>query len=159
MMRGMDIQPASIDQVIRGRTGRVHHVEADVGGVAAELARIDPSLVLRFHEHSEHWSVVGRDARGEEYLVTTCEGLGPRRTVDPRVVDRVRQAFSEGYDAAADSRATNDRVRDAARRLTEERLGKLAEEVAFDVLAESGGLHDRIFVPASIPQGNSGEAA
>lgn len=142
----MDITPASIAQVRAGRDGRIHVVEADTANVAQQLREIDRSLVLRYHDRSDHYSViqVTDDPACPEHLVTTCNPVNGG--VDPRIVERVRKVARPEYDVGKEIDAENTRViqeqRDAATQRTDERLERAVHEAR-----RLSGQRGRVFVP------------
>lgn len=89
----MELQPASIMQVHQARNGRVVVVTDDVGSVCQQLREIDPGLRVRYSEDGGFFAVYHQDEH-KEYLVLTAQEL------DGRVVDRVREISSPGYDYA-----------------------------------------------------------
>src|SRR5690242_19431925 len=96
----MQIDPASLDQVIKGQNGRMILVEADVGNVAVQLKELDPSFVLSVSESQGHFVVSQQFPKGdgsyEEHLVLTAQEC------DQRIVDRVREIMHPGYDLGAE---------------------------------------------------------
>lgn len=141
----MDIQAASLDQIVKARSGRSYRVSADVGGIAQRIQAIDPSLVLRYHEESDHYSVVQVDpVTGVEHLVTTA--LPVNGGLDPRLVERVEKITRPDYDVVSKIAEENDRIdRENERRLTEQ-IAERAERV-YHKLRKAQGIQNRIYVP------------
>lgn len=144
----MDITPASIDQVQSSQDGRTHVVTADVGGVAQQLRELDRSLVLRYHEHTDHYSVVQMtgDPNQPEHLVTTCQPV--QGGVDPRLVDRIRQVMHADYDVVSELQRNNDQVKADAVAEREERRGAAVERAAHEFRRLAGD--KTVFVPRGI---------
>ena len=140
----MEVQPASLEQVRRGRDGRMVLVSSDVGGVAAELRRLDPTLRLKYAEAGEHWVVYRVHRQGE-----ACADDDPDRTeelvltaqeCDQRIVRRVMEihpALNNGYDFVAEvdriNREAEQRRRTQGRELVEERGERLAHAIRKDL--------------------------
>jgi hypothetical protein len=140
----VDIQAASIDQVQRGRDGKVHVVTSDAGDVAKQIREIDRSFVLRYHEHTDHWSVVQVLPDGGEQLVTTCQPVAG--TVDPRLPERVRKITQPSYDVVGEITRSNDALHARNEREFSDRVDERAEVLEYAVRRELG-IKDRIFVP------------
>ena len=143
----MRVEPASIDQLLRGRDGRVHHVSADAGGVAEELRRIHPQLILQYNELGEHFAVCFESEDGRDtYLILTA------MECDHRITDRIREIDSHGrsgYDYAKELESANQRVRDAALERFRERMGDLGERAAHAIRKDLGST-SRAFIPREV---------
>lgn len=132
----MDIQPATLTQVQRGRLGRTLFIDDDVGGIAQQLLEIDSSLRLAFSEAGGHFVVKRRTERPDgsysEQLVTTAQQL------DHRLLDRVRLVCSDHYDTAADmDRVDAQAERDRDHRFHEQ-VGPIAERLAHAIRKDLG---------------------
>lgn len=139
----MDIQPASLAQVRAGRDGRRVTIVDDVGGVAADLQRIDPSLRLRWNELGEYFVVYQVMDNGDEKLVLTALEL------DPRIVERVEQIASPLYDYGAEvERLDAQAERDSEHRF-HERVGPLGE-IAAHALRKDLEERSKIILPRSV---------
>lgn len=139
MREYVDIEPASVAQVRRGLGGHLVLIEEDVQDIARDLQRIDPSLFLFFSPDEEFW-VVMQKVGDEEQLVTTT------RDLDRRLVDRVRQVCSPGYDLIGELErleAQAERDADHARR---ESLGDGAERLAHALRKDLGLDNSRAFI-------------
>jgi hypothetical protein len=147
----VDITPASIDQVQAGIDGRTHVVTADVGGVAKQLRELDRSFVLRYHEHTDHYSVVQLtgDPDQPEHLVTTCQPVDGG--VDPRLVDRIRQIMQPDYDVVAELQRNNDQVRKTEADAAAQQRAEQLEHAAFAFRKMTGNTA-RAFVPREVPR-------
>ena len=86
----MEIPPtkADLDQVVRGKDGRLISITNDVQGIANQLSEIDPHLRLRYSESGEYFVVYWQpdgEEEGNGHLVTTAQEL------DGRLVAHVRK--------------------------------------------------------------------
>jgi hypothetical protein len=144
----VDITPASIDQVQSDRKGGVRVITADVGDVAKQLRELDRSLVLRYHEHTDHYSVVQMtgDPDSPEHLVTTCQPVAGG--VDPRLVGRIRKVIHPSYDVVGELERHNDGVRRDQEREVEEHVGDALEHAAHDFRRMTG--NRTVFVPRGV---------
>ena len=68
----MRIEPANIEQIRQAYDGVMHIIPAEAGGVAADLKRIDPGLVVRFSERGECWIVFYAHCRQHPKHDTQC---------------------------------------------------------------------------------------
>lgn len=132
----MEIEPATITQLQRARDGRLVEIEADVGGVAAQLREIDPGLRLRYAEASDIFIVYHRTSPRpgwfNEELVLTA------RQLDGRILERVRQIAARDYDFLAEL----DRIDAEADRAQEARfadqVGDAAQRLAHALRRDRG---------------------
>lgn len=157
----MQIQPAHIDQIQRGRFGKMVAIDADVGGVAADLAAIDPGLKVRFVENGPHFAVYHEEQTVDgvsTYLVLTVQAhqtaTGIWGGLDQRVVERVRQIDGwgrGGYDYPAEVEKMNARARKDARAEFQEKMGILGEQAAHALRKDRGTRYkSRTFVPRDL---------
>jgi hypothetical protein len=146
----MEVRPASIQQVIRGREGQMVTIDNDVQGVANALHEIDHHLRLRYSEAGEYWVVYFKPDEGDEgdgYLLTTAQDL------DHRLVKRVEEVYwkhrQPGYSVGEEMNA-NDAAADAEadRKFTEE-AGELYEKLAH-AMRKDLDVQSRIFVPRDV---------
>lgn len=144
----MDIAPASIDQVQSARDGRTRIVTADVGGVAKQLQELDRSFVLRYHEHTDHYSVIQMtgDPQEPEHFVTSCQPVNGG--VDPRLVDRIRQVMHPGYDVVGELERNNDQVRRDEAWARDDERGARIERAAHEFRRLAG--EKTVFVPRDV---------
>jgi hypothetical protein len=145
----MRVDPASIDQIRQGRDGRVHVIDADVGGVAEDLKRIHPGLGVRYHEASDHYSVFFESEDGTEtYLITTALQL------DHRIVDRIREIDRDGrsgYDYAKELEEGTLKARERALAAFRDRVGEHAEQAAYAIRRDMGERYKgRAFIPRAV---------
>jgi hypothetical protein len=134
-----------MDQILRARDGRMVLIDADAGGVAADLRAIDPKLKVRFAENGNppFWAVYEESEDGRTtHLVTTVQAhqtrSGTWAGLDQRVVERIRQIGHSSYDYAAEVERQNREASQAAKRRFEEQTGPLAEQAAFAIRKDLG---------------------
>lgn len=121
----MQIQPASIEQITKGRNGMRVRISSDVGNIAKDLANIDPDLELHANETGGYYEVrCKHPVSGKSYLVTTALDL------DQRIVDSIRKMRDPQYDFIKES----DQIEKAAKKELEhqrkEKVGEAGEKLA-----------------------------
>ena len=137
----MRIEPASVDQIRLGSTGRIVEISKDAGGVADDLKKIDPHLKVRFAENGQppFWAVYWEsDDQRSTYLVTTAKAYQGRTGIwtglDGRLVERIRQIDPQnGYDYASELERQNRAAAKAKKQALEEKMGPLHEQAAHAV--------------------------
>jgi hypothetical protein len=107
------MRAATIDQILRTDKGSLVTVEGDVLGIAKQLHEIDPCLRLKYSDAGGEGRFIvyevtdnGPGKQPDERIVTTSLDC------DQRILDRVREISSEGYDYVAELERIN-RERDA----------------------------------------------
>lgn len=144
----MEIQPASLAQVRKGRDGRNILITDDVSSVARDLHEIDPKLRVRFSEGGGHYAVYFQYPDGREELVLTAQKL------DQRIVKRFREIADESYDFGAEvERIDRQAERDQDARFSEQ-VAERGERLAH-ALRQDLGVKRRIHVPKEIPSARS----
>lgn len=140
-----EIEPATIEQVRRGKNGKVHIITEDAGGVAAGLRQIDPGLNLRYSEGGEHYVVYfhNPDTHRDELVKTY-------RECDQRIVHDVarirKENLTPGY-SFADQLEAQDRAADRAKdHAISEQLGEAGERL-HHAINKDAGVKNRIVVP------------
>jgi hypothetical protein len=140
------LHPAKLDQILETRNRQVV-VDADSCTVVGDLRAIDPTLGVRFVDGPEPFFAVYQDIKhpdgsSEQHLVTTAQAyptaFGTFTGLDNRVVERVRQITSPGYDfmaEAAKMKAEHDSKETQARR---DLLGEMGEQAAWAVRKDLG---------------------
>lgn len=154
----MVIEPATVNQIMAARDGRFVEITADVGGVAADLRRIDPNLRVRFAENGNppFWAVYHQsDDNRTTYLVLTARAFqmhsGAWGGLDQRIVKRVEQIGHSSYDYAAEVERGQREVRDANRQRFRDKVAEHAEVAAHGVRRELGlRKNGRAFVPKGL---------
>jgi hypothetical protein len=131
----MKINSATIDQLIRSRTGGWIHVEADVGSVAQQIEEIGrdrgATFELRLSERTGIFTVV-QILGDEEQLVTTAQEC------DQRLVDRLRLVTSPSYDLGAEvDRAEAEKDRNFQHAQSEQ-VGEIGEQLAWAMRKDLG---------------------
>lgn len=147
----MDVQPASISQVIESN-GRYVEISADVGSVVADLKRVDPSLGVRFDEGQGCFHVYCAPTERDTYLVLTVKayrnGFGTWEGLDQRVVREIERVGADDYDFAGEVERMNRDAERAKKVRREEKLGEAAQD-AYKLLRDGSGRNTRT---ASIPK-------
>lgn len=138
----MEITPASITQVFKGRGGRFITVDGDV---ARELQKFDRELRLRYSHGGDYFVVYRIDEKtGDEELVLTAQEC------DLRIVNRLREITQPTYDFAAEL----DRI-DAARTKQidyekAQEVGEIGERLAHAIRKDIGATN-RAFITKETP--------
>ncbi len=128
-----DIEPVTLDQLKRGKNGKMVLVESDVGGIVQQIKQINPNLCVRHSDLGGYFVVFFRNPdNGKERLITTAKSL------DGRLVNRMHKLNSGNYDYLAEL-ARLDREADKAKdeRIKEE-MGEIAERLAFALRKDLG---------------------
>ena len=120
----VEITPASLDQVIRGRGGNLMSIDSDVGNVAIDLQKIDSNLKLKYNEHGGFFAVIREHEDGSTDLVTTALEL------DQRIVERVRKVCDPTYDFNADVQRMENEGKKETEDAFAERVGDASERLA-----------------------------
>lgn len=132
----MDIEPATVDQVLRGRDGRYYEISGDVGGVVADLKQIDSHLGVRLSETGQHWVVYHQPDERTTHLITTAKAYqgatGVWLGLDKRLVERIRKIGSDSYDFVAEV----DRINQEADRRKEQRKQEKIEDASERAVSE-----------------------
>jgi hypothetical protein len=132
-------------------------VSADVGGVVADLKRIDPCLNVRFAEHGNppFWAVYWQSPDGRDtYLVTTAQAyensFGVWEGLDHRMVEKFHQIDPRnGYDYVAEIDRVNREAKAAEKHEFRERAGEIGEQAAHAVRKDMGSTA-KAFIPRNI---------
>ncbi len=138
----MEIQPASIAQVRKGRDGRQVLIENDVLDVARRIKEIDESLILRYNEFGEYF-VVAQIIGDEEKLVLTAQEL------DERVLHRIKHITHASYNFADEAEKMDKQAKKDEEHAFHERAGE-AGEVAAHALRKDIGATTKAFVPKDL---------
>lgn len=149
-MERIEIQPASVAQVHRTKVGRNVLIDDDVQGIARDIAEIDKSLCLEFDPGEELYIVFQKidepDGSRVERLVTTWS-VERNGDLDKRLVARIRQIASEGYDYAKELDRIDREAAAAEDKRMDEQFGPVAEKLGWALLKDLGEDQGRIFVP------------
>lgn len=130
-----EIQPASIEQLVRGRNGKMIAIDADVGGIVQQIQEINPAFHVRYSEAGEYWVVfrINPDTKKQE-LVTTAQEL------DGRLLNRIRKISSPLYDFAAEVDKLEAQGKKAKEYQWSEQVREHGEQLAH-ALRKDKGLH------------------
>lgn len=154
----MEIRPASFDQIRIASDGSMVTITADVGGVAADLRRLDPCLRLRHSERTGVYVVYRLHRNGEP-----CRDDDPERTedlvltaqeCDQRIVKRLEYIDPYGrggYDFAREVERVSRGAKEQERVSFRERVSEAAELAAHELRKADGSRYrGRAFVPKGI---------
>lgn len=158
----MRVEPASVEQIRQAADGRLVLISADASSVAADLAKIDKSLKVRFAENGNppFWAVYRESDDGRDtHLVMTCKAYqtssGTWAGLDERVVRRIEYIDPQGrggYDYAAELERRTVEGRERSRREFRDRMGDTAERTAHALRKDLGERYKgRAFVPRDLP--------
>lgn len=152
----MRVEPARVDQIRSLNDGRVVLIDADAGGVAADLKAHDPQLRVKLAGTPPCW-VVFRETPGpggqvNEELVTTAQAhlsrTGILTGLDQRVVDRVKEIDSQsrsGYDFVAELDRMNTKAERDKISARHEKFGETHEQLAH-ALRKDFGVKSKAFI-------------
>lgn len=167
----MHVQPAKLDQVKRGRDGRMHVIDADAGGVAEGLRRIDPGFQVRFAEagnppyfvvfyqhcaaHRDHDVSCAdcREGRATDLVLTQQayqNAFGVWEGLHEGVVHRVQMIDPRGrggYDYAREVERQNREADVSRRRNVRERIEEHGDKLAHALRRDLHLDKARVFVP------------
>ena len=139
----MEIKPATMAMVQRGRGGRLIAVDEDVLDVARGLKEIDPRLSLHFNENGGYFVVVETLDNGDEKLVLTAQELGPN------ILDRVRKLASPDHDYVKEVEQLDRQAERDKDHAFHEQTGEVGERLAH-ALRKDLQAGNKIFIPRSI---------
>lgn len=128
----MELEAASLSQIRMGKNGRVVEIDNDVLGIAKQLLEIHPSLRLRYSEAGEYFVVYQILEGGKQHMVTTALEL------DGRLLDRVREVASEGYDFLSEIERREAKVQADHDHRIREQIGEGGERLAHAIRADMG---------------------
>lgn len=128
----IDITPASLDQIVRGRGGKLIIIENDVNNVATDLRAIHPDLFLRYNDQGDYFVVLqdmGPQCR--PHVVTTSQHC------DQRLVKRIQAIVAGTQDGTYDYGAEVDKHHDEMDRVKDaqfaENVGEVSERLAWAI--------------------------
>lgn len=119
----MQIKPATLDQIVKGRDGKRHVITNDVGDIAKQLKDIDPTFELHFNEKTEYF-VVLQKIGDKEHMVTTAQEL------DARILDRIREIINPNYNYEQESIKVQKESEKEAEHKRKEQVGEIGERLA-----------------------------
>ena len=150
----MEIRPATVAQVSKGRSGKYVEIADDVQGISNGLHEIDPHIRLRFSEAGGYfviyWSETGaaeedNDPNNTTYLIFTAQDL------DHRIVKRMAEVYWKcrrpGYSFADELDKEQERQKKEKDHAFTEAMGDRYERLAHAMRRELGYDKGRIYVP------------
>lgn len=151
----IEIRPATLTQLSKGRDGHYIQIADDVQGVANGLNAIDPHIKLRFSEAggyfvvywSENPSVTEEDdvPGNTTYLIFTAQEL------DQRIVKHMEEVYwrcnQPGYSFADELEAKERAEKKAQKAAASERNGEIYERLAHAMRKDLGYDQGRVFIP------------
>lgn len=147
----MEIKPASLTQLSRGREGQMIEIDDDVQGVANALNEIDSHICLRFSEAGGYFVAYWKPEGGEDgdgYLITTAQEL------DHRLVKKVERIYHECSQPGYSYAAALDKAEEAAKAERDyeeaEKLGPVLEQLSHAMRKDLGFDQAKIVVPESV---------
>lgn len=123
----MEVQPATLPQIQKGRRGRVVFIDNDALGVAKQLREIHDSLRLAWNEFGEYFVVYQQLDDGTEHMVTTAQ------TADARLVKRIQKIASSQYNFPEEVDRLDKQAKKEADYKFSQQIGEIAERVAHAV--------------------------
>jgi hypothetical protein len=139
----VDIQRASLTQVIEGRGGQTVTISEDVGNIAARLKEIDERLVLRWNERGSYFQVIECLPDGSESLVTT------RQVIGPELVESVAKMGKRKITLATEIEDIDKKAEREKDWRFEQEVGEIGERLAHAVRKDTQAKH-RIFLPRGV---------
>lgn len=128
----IDITPASLDQVVRGRGGNLVVIENDVNNVAKDIHNIHPDLFLRYNEQGEYFVVLqDMGPNHRPHVVTTSQECDARlsRRVQALVQGHVNGTYQYGAEVEK-QHDERDRINNAQ---FEENIAESSEKLAWAI--------------------------
>lgn len=119
----MEIRPATLDQIQKGRNGKKVVITNDVGDVAKKLKEVDPTLELHYNESAQYFVVIQR-VGNIEHLVTTALDL------DDRIVERIKKITKPEYNYEEESIAIKKQADKDLEHRRKEQVGEIGERLA-----------------------------
>lgn len=145
-----EIEPATIEQIRRGKDGKMHVITEDAGGIAQRLKEIDPRLHLRYSELGEYYVVYAREPHepeGTGYMVATYQVLDGRIVKD---IERIKWLNEQPTYSFADELEKKNEEAEAKRDADfSAKIAENAEELAWAIRKDLGD-QSRITVSKNI---------
>lgn len=131
-MEMIDIAPASLDQVLRGRGGKLLIIENDVNNVAKDIHAIHENLFLRYNVEGSYFVVLQNMGEGfRPHVVTTAQEC------DQRLVRKVQGIVQGHVNGTYDYGAEIERHHDERDRINnaqfQENVGEVSEKLAWAI--------------------------
>lgn len=148
----MEIRPATLTQITKGRDGELVAIDDDVQNVANGLHEIDPHLRLRYSERGGYFVVYWKPEDWEEgdgYLVFTAQDL------DQRIVQHMRELHHRckqpGYSFADELDAQEAKHKREGEHAFAERMGEVGERLAHAMRDDLGYNTSSAFIGKGLP--------
>lgn len=148
----MEIRPASLAQMAKGRNGHMVEIQDDVQGVANSLAAIDPHIRLRFSEAGGYFVAYWLPDDGEEgdgYLITTAQDL------DMRLVKRIEEVYwrcrQRDYSYAGEIDKTEVKAQAQKDHEWAQKNGELVERLAYALREGTNRNQHKAYIGKEIP--------
>lgn len=129
----MNIDPATLPQIQKGRRGTVVFIDHDSLDVAKRLREIHGSLRLAWNEFGQYFVVLQQFDDGTEHLVTTAQ------TADNRLVEKIRKIVHPSYNLADEldklDAARNKKLDDQFSQKVKEKAEYIAHAIRKDLSA------------------------
>lgn len=146
----IDITPASIDQIVRGRGGSLIVIENDVNNVARDIQNIHSDLFLRYSDQGGYFVVLqdmGPNKR--PHVVTTAQEC------DQRLVKRVQKIVCGTLEGTYDYGAEIDKQHDETDRINNaqfaENVGEVSERLAWAIREDiRKGRPGSVYIPPDL---------
>ena len=143
-------------QIRKGRDGKIHIIEADAGGVAEGLKRLDSRLHLRYSEKGDFYVVYCREEHEQE---GTGHLVGTFQECDQRIVKSIEETMYKwkqpGFDFGKELEEMDDKAEKEADHASLEATGEYAERLAFALRKDLNLNNDQAFIGREVPSGNS----
>lgn len=122
----IEVAPATLNQVMRGRGGHLITLENDTAKQLAEISsHLRFPLKLRYNEQGEYYAVYQVLENGvDEHLVTTAQQC------DSRLIEKIRKVIHPSYDFAAEVEQEEKKVQKEQDHKFHEQVGEISERYA-----------------------------
>lgn len=146
----MEVRPANLAQITKGRKGQMVQVDDDVQGIANALAKIDHRIRLRYSELGEYWVIYYLPdhpdfEEGDGDLIFTATEL------DHRIVKHMEQVYwkcqQPGYSFADEVEAAEEKKKKDADDEFTESMGEMYERLGHALRQDTLRNKFRITVP------------
>lgn len=135
----MEIQPASLDQVMLASNGKRINITSDVGDVVKDLKAIDSNYEVHAVEYFDNGQLSAyfeircfNPTHGKSYLVTTATEL------DQRIVNRIKEIRDPSYNYADELEKAEQENKDKLEVERKEQIGDIGERLAHAMRKDKG---------------------
>jgi|SRR5215831_14498255 len=145
----IEITPASLAHVTKGRGGSFVTIEDDVLDIAKQIQEVHPEFELQYNEEGEYFRVVQATPGYRKHTVTTA------LEADTRLVNRLKALVADP-EANRQSQVENDRRVEANQdHRFSEAVGEASERLAFAIRSElKKGRPGNVYIPPDMYQQN-----